>query len=123
MIHAQTLAGVSVLLLEDSYYIAEESMRTLEDAGARVLDPCRNIDETLEVLRRDCPDCAVVDINLGNGPSFEPARALRAAGVPVILMTGYDAVVVPADLQDAPCLQKPVEGRRLIRAVASISRQ
>ncbi|MCP3395515.1 response regulator [Bradyrhizobium sp. CCGB12] len=121
MIPSRPLEGVSVLVLEDNYYIAEESQLTLEDAGARVLGPCRNLEETLETLEADHPQCALVDVNLGEGPTFEPARALRAAGVSVLLVTGYDSAIVPADLKDVPCLQKPVDSRRLVSAVASAS--
>lgn len=113
----QPLVGFSVLLLEDSYFIAEESQWTLETAGARVLGPCRDLAETLAALRGAHPDCALVDINLGNGPTFEPARALRAAGVTVILATGYDPSIIPEDLQGAIYLQKPIDPRQLIRAV------
>lgn len=119
MIAPHPLTGVSVLVLEDNFYIAEESQRTLEDAGAHVLGPCRDLEETLQALQDNHPDCAVVDINLGQGATFEPARALRAAGVAVLLVTGYDSAIIPPDLKDAPCLHKPVDARRLVTAVAS----
>jgi DNA-binding response OmpR family regulator len=121
MTDSQPLAGISVLVLEDNYFLAEESQQTLEHAGARVLGPCRDLEETLEALKEDHPNCALVDINLGKGPTFEPARALRAAGVTILLVTGYDAGIVPTDLKDAPCLQKPVDAQRLVTAVASAS--
>ena len=123
MTQTQTLAGLSILLLEDSYFLAEETQRTLEAAGARVLAPCRDLDEMRKALQHNHPDCALVDINLGNGPTFEPARTLRAASVPIILLTGYDVAVIPPDLMDAPCLLKPVDGFRLISTVASTSRR
>lgn len=117
---AQPLSGISVLVLEDDYFLAEDSQRALEDAGARVLGPYRDFKEILAALQEgDCPNCALVDVNLGYGPTFEPARALRSAGVAILLVTGYDAAIIPADLKDAPCLQKPIEARRLVTAVAS----
>lgn len=118
MTGSRPLAELAVLLLEDSYDLADESQRTLEAAGARVLGPCREIGEIREALRADRPDCALVDINLGEGPTFEPTRVLRAESVPVILVTGYDAAIIPPDLKDIPCLQKPVDPRRLVAAVA-----
>jgi len=117
---SQPLSGISVLVLEDAYFLAEDSQRALEEAGARVLGPYRDFEATLAALREGaCPNCALVDVNLGYGPTFEPARALRSAGVAILLVTGYDAAVIPVDLKDAPCLQKPVEPRRLVSAVVS----
>jgi len=117
---SQPLSGISVLVLEDDYFLADDSQRALEDAGARVLGPYRDFKETLAALQEgDSPNCALVDVNLGYGPTFEPARALRSAGVTVLLVTGYDAAIIPADLKDAPCLQKPVEARQLVTAVVA----
>ena len=121
---SQPLSGISVLVLEDDYFLAEDSQRALKDAGARVLGPYRDFEETLAALQEgDCPNCALVDVNLGYGPTFEPARALRSAGVAILLVTGYDTAIIPVDLKDAPCLQKPVEPRRLVSAVASAFEQ
>jgi len=114
------LAGKSVLVLEDNYLIAEETQITLEAAGARVLGPYQSLAETVEALQTNHPDCAYVDINLGNGPTFEPARALRAASVAIVFTTGYDASIIPADLQDVPCLQKPTNPRQLVTAIAQV---
>ena len=115
---SRQLEGLSVLVLEDNFYIADESKRTLEKAGARVLGPCSDLADTLEALQAERPDCALVDVNLGDGPTFAPARALAAAGVQIVLMTGYDAAIIPADLKDTLCLQKPVAAHRLVSGVA-----
>lgn len=119
---AVQLSGLSVLVLEDSFYIAEETQRLLEGAGARVLGPCSDLSASLAVMERETPDCALVDINLGSGPEFGPARALLSAGIPVVLVTGYDAAVIPEDLRSAPCLQKPVVPHRLIAEVSAACR-
>ena len=117
------LLGLSVLVLEDSFYIAEEAARLLERAGARVLGPCRDLVQVLAVIERVTPDCALVDINLGHGLEFGPARELLKKGIPIILLTGYDAAVIPDDLKFTPCLQKPVAPHRLISEVTSAARR
>lgn len=63
------------------------------------------------------PDCAVVDINLGHGPSFDFARAVLVRGVPLVLVTGYDLAVFPADLRGVPYLMKPVEAHHVVAAL------
>ncbi len=113
-----SLEGLSVLVLEDDFYIAEDSKAVLEDAGATVLGPYSESAEALAEATARGADCALVDVNLGSGPSFAPARGLMQLGVPVILMTGYDDSVMPEAFAKVPCLQKPIQPRKIVAAVA-----
>ncbi len=112
-----SLDGLDVLVMEDDYYIADDMRQWLENAGARVLGPCPDAETALRQLEQHHADCAVVDVNLGQGPCFDPARDLLARGISVVLVTGYDAHVIPAELSHLPCLQKPTESYRIIKAV------
>jgi DNA-binding response OmpR family regulator len=117
---AASLEGLNILVLEDDFYIADDTRETLEAAGATVLGPCRDAVSGFRVLEGQHAHCAVVDINLGQGPSFEPARELLARGIPVVLVTGYDQGVIPAELADVRCLQKPTDARKLVTAVRDV---
>lgn len=117
MAATKPLAGVSVLVLEDDYYLADDARHALEQAGAAVLGPCPAPDEAVALARSARAQCAVVDINLGSGPSFEPARELLGLGVPIVLVTGYDQEVIPEDLRDVPWMPKPITGPALVAAV------
>jgi DNA-binding response OmpR family regulator len=114
------LDGLSVLILEDEYILADDAQRVLQRAGAKVLGPFGDALEALTAVERIRPDCAVLDLNLGTGPDFGPARALRAYGVPVLFFSGYDTAVVPADFRQAHFLQKPVHMPMIVEVVASI---
>jgi DNA-binding response OmpR family regulator len=116
------LAGRSVLVIEDDFYLAEDARHILENAGACVLGPVSNLEDALTLLAQSQPDCALVDINLGAGPSFESASALRLRKVPLIFLTGYDASTIPAEFADAPRLEKPMDARRLLSALAELCR-
>jgi FixJ family two-component response regulator len=111
------LDGLSVLILEDDYYQADDARIALENAGAHVLGPFPRAAEALTKARHAPPDCALVDANLGNGPSFEPAEELAGMGLPVVFVTGYDQTVIPKSLAHLPCLQKPVQRQSLVDAV------
>jgi DNA-binding response OmpR family regulator len=115
-----SLAGLSVLVVEDAYYLADDAREALAAAGARVLGPFPDAEGALASLERERADCALVDVNLGRGPSFAPARALAERGVPVIFVTGYDEGVIPEALREHPCLQKPIDPGRLVGAVARL---
>ncbi|MFN3511908.1 MAG: response regulator [Phenylobacterium sp.] len=117
----QALEAVGVLVLEDDFYLAEDARRTLEEAGATVIGPFSDADEAIAAAEREKPSCALVDINLGDGPDFAPAKALIARGISIIFVTGYDAAVIPPELAAVPCLQKPVEPRHILDAIQSLS--
>ncbi len=120
MTDKRMLNGCSVLVVDDDFYLAEENREVLEEAGATVLGPYGRADDAIGSLEERLPECAVLDLNLGAGPRFEVARAVRAKGVPMVLVTGYDQNIIPPDLANTPCLQKPVGRAMLVAAVTDL---
>ncbi|TPI10468.1 response regulator [Mesorhizobium sp. B4-1-3] len=116
------LRGRAVLVVEDDFYLADDTQQMLKDAGAEVLGPFSAAEEALSLLHHQHADCAVVDVNLGAGPSFVLASALRARGIPFVFVTGYDADIIPAEFTGVPCLQKPVDPTKLLVALESLER-
>src|SRR3546814_11969765 len=104
------------------FFLAEDGRDTLERAAATVLGPVSNAEDALSLLDQETPDCALVDVNLGAGPEFECALALKARNVPFVFLTGYDADVIPPEFAGAPRLEKPTESRRKLAAVAALCR-
>ena len=114
------LADRLVLVVDDDFYLAEDTRETLEEAGATVLGPYGRADEALASLEAALPNCAVLDLNLGSGPEFGIARALIELHIPMVLVTGYDHSIIPPDLAGMASLQKPVSRARLLAAVAQL---
>lgn len=112
-----SLADVCVLVVEDEFHLAKDARHALEKAGATVMGPFPRKREALAALHDRSPDCALVDVNLGAGPDFEVADALRARNVPFVFLTGYDREALPPRFAEAPRLEKPVDTARLVRAV------
>jgi DNA-binding response OmpR family regulator len=115
------LSALAVLVLDNQFLLADDVRRVLEQAGAKVLGPCRDEESALKLLQTRAPDCAVLDPDLGGGPTYEIARTLKAKGVPFVFLTGYDDDVIPPAFAGAACLTKPVDYRRLIEEVARAS--
>jgi len=117
---APDLAGRPVLIMEDDFYLATDLARAFQGAGARVLGPCRSETaarreiETLKVAG------GVIDINLGRGPSFGIAAYLKAIGVPFLFVTGYDEEAIPQEFADVRRLQKPIDFREVVGALAEL---
>ncbi len=114
------LSGLSVLVVEDDFYQADDAQHALEADGARVLGPYSDFEDAQDILRQSPPDCAVVDLNLGAGPDFSSARMMNDRGIPLLFVTGYDPKVIPSDLAHVRCLQKPTSGNRIARAVREL---
>ncbi|WP_060771806.1 GAF domain-containing protein [Methylobacterium sp. AMS5] len=112
------LSGYRILVVEDDYYLATDTARALQGAGAEVVGPCPSEEAAREALDEGALAAALVDINLGSGPSFTLAALLRERGVPFVFITGYDEGVIPPDFADVERLQKPVELKRVVNFLA-----
>ncbi|SEO93365.1 Response regulator receiver domain-containing protein [Methylobacterium sp. ap11] len=114
------LSGCRVLVVEDDFYLATDAARALERAGAHVMGPCATEEEARAVLDEQRPDAVVVDINLGRGPSFKLAETLKDRGIPFVFTTGYDAKVIPTKFAGIERLEKPLQLRQIVSAVAKL---
>lgn len=112
------LAGATVLVLEDDYYLASDLEEALAAAGATVVGPFADEASARRALDEALPGCAIVDVNLGQGPSFALPRALAARAVPFAFVTGYDRAVIPSEFAGAERMEKPVSQPDVVRAAA-----
>ncbi len=102
------LAGLTVLVAEDEPAVALELEATLREAGGAVLGPVAAAADGLALLAAGAkPDAALANARLGDGPAAALVEALRAAGVPVGLCTGYGAGDLEPALRGLPVLAKP----------------
>lgn len=116
------LLGHRILLVEDDFLLAMHTARALRFAGAEVLGPCRTEAAARGQIGESTPTAALVDVNLGRGPSFELARALVARSIPLIFVTGYEASIFPPEFADLPRLQKPVQLASLLGLLKQTAR-
>jgi DNA-binding NtrC family response regulator len=115
-----SLRGIRVLILEDDYYSAADLQTVLERSGAKVVGPFCDAAEAAQAIEREQPDCAFVDVNLGDGPSFELPRALTRQKVPFAFVTGYNGDVIPAEFEAAERLEKPFDFRRATKVASRL---
>lgn len=112
------IAGRTVLLVEDDYFIVKDLRRQLEGAGAVILGPASNVSDALELIKTlPRVDAAVLDINLQGEMVFPVADALAERGVPFVFATGYDAVSVPPRHASVRHCSKPVGVGHLAKAL------
>lgn len=105
------LEGCSVLVLEDQMAMALDLERLLVEHGAASVGTVGTAAAALDLLARDPPDVAILDIDLGDSTSIEVADELARLGIPFVLAgTEADAALVPSAHREIPIASKPYVG-------------
>jgi DNA-binding response OmpR family regulator len=106
-----------ILAVEDEAMIALELEDMLEDLGHEVIGPAAYVDDALALLRDAAPDAAVVDANLGGQSARPLIHALRDAGVPTIVASGYARQELRALDIECAYVKKPYSAKDLAAAL------
>jgi DNA-binding response OmpR family regulator len=111
-----------VLIVEDSFVVADTLRYLIDGSGGFVSVIVPTIEKAFEALAADAFDIAVLDVNLG-GTSIVPfAQHLHARGVPFVFLTGYgDDKMLPEPLRIHPLFTKPVETEPLVRTLRALT--
>lgn len=115
-----TLNDVTILLVEDEYYIADDFRRTIEAAGGRVVGPVSTVDRALAMVNEHNFDCAIIDVNLHGQSAAPVVDRLVAEGRPFAVATGYGSSSVPVRLKHVPCIEKPFGQESLISLISDL---
>ena len=111
------LEGKSVLVVEDDYFMASEMAAAVRDAGGTALGPVPDVEGALAIIESQTVDAAVLDIHLGEETSFPIAAKLKARGVRVVFVTGYDDWFLPNELDDVTVYRKPADPDNVVRVL------
>ena len=118
-----SLAGASVLLVEDSLIIALYAEDLLGRLGAGKVLVAATVQQAFDRLRDGSPQYAVLDVNLGDQTSIPLAERLRALGIPFLFASGYGERPPGAEaFADVPVVQKPYTLETMARGLAALRR-
>lgn len=112
------LEGLHVLVAEDDHVQCDGIVACITEYGATVVGPAHNLPEASQLVSSNAIDIALVDIDLGDGDTFDFARTLQAKGLPFIFATGYNCRKVPAAFKHVQCLEKPFTEHSLVSSLA-----
>lgn len=116
-IYLSLFAGKNILIVEDEYFLADETRQQLEQLGATVVGPAANVEDALELIALSKIDGAILDIHLGDQFVFPVAEELAQADVPFVFATGYDPAMIPARFSGFALCGKPTELGRIAVAL------
>ena len=107
-----------VLLVEDSFIVAEGLRALCENAGMDVIGPALSVRRALELLG-ELPslNAAIVDLNLNGEASLPVLDCLIARAIPILLTTGYDVSVLPRRYRTLASCEKPASPADIIEQV------
>jgi len=113
----QTLAGLSVLVVEDEAFIAFALKTYLEEAGAKEVVTAGSLAETAQKLTEGRFDAAIVDVRLPDGEAYDMAASLIEQDVSVVIHSGHATSERNGQLAGAVFCAKPATPDELLKAV------
>lgn len=121
--NARSLAGLSVLIVEDEMLLAMDLEALLEEQGCEVLESASNVRRALAVLETQRPDLVSLDMNLNGESSAPVAAALRERNIPFVVVTGYSGKHREDPVfRDAPLVKKPYDSTEYIKTLVHLLR-
>lgn len=110
----QALAGLRVLLVEDSPLVAAAADDMLGQIGCVTVGPATTMALANDLVENGEFDAAVVDMNIRGAKAFALLKILDRRGIPYLISSGYADWTMPVEFADRPRLPKPfgVEGLR-----------
>ena len=110
------LAGLRVMVVEDSALVAMHLEEILTDSGCVVVGLSGSLEEAKDVASSTAVDVALLDINIRGEMVFPLARELKELRISIVFSSGYATPVLPAEFSDAVYLSKPFEPEELVAA-------
>jgi DNA-binding response OmpR family regulator len=109
---------VRILIVEDDPFIALDLQAIVEGEGHRVVRVCPSLADARRHVLDDF-DFALLDVDLGDGKSFEVAVRLCERHIPFAFVSGSRRSDLPSDLRGATFVAKPYADDVILRTVTA----
>lgn len=114
------LKGLTILVVEDMFLVAEVISEGLANRGCTIVGPVSRLDRALALAREAPLDGAVLDVNLAGQTSLPVAEVLSRRDIPFLFITGYDTEsALPPKYRSTPHLPKPFHISSLVQLAAA----
>ena len=113
------MAGKRILIVEDEYFVADETRQALQAAGALVVGPAPSVEVGMAILDEEEIDAAILDIRLEGETVFPIADRLYTQGIPFVFATAYIDADVPEKFGGYHLCEKPTALSEIAAALFS----
>ena len=107
-----------ILIVEDDPYIALDLQAIVEGEGHRVVRVCPSLADARRHVADEI-DFALLDVDLGDGKSFEVASRLSERRIPFAFVSASRRSELPFDLRAAAFVPKPYAEAAIRSTVAA----
>ena len=116
----QLLAGLNVLVVEDSMIIAVDCAEILKSLGAEKVIMASSVTEALAEIEDQEFQFALLDFDLGVETSSDVADVLAGLGIPFAFATGFGGDIQNRGHASAPVIEKPYGKKQLIEMLVGL---
>ncbi|TCL66338.1 response regulator [Rhizobium sp. BK251] len=116
-IYSKEFANKRILIVEDEYFLADETRRKLQQLGAKVVGPTGGVQHALDLIEEEFIDAAILDVHLDGELVFPVAERLEELRIPYVFATGYDPTIVPLSFAGFVLCEKPIELENIAKAL------
>lgn len=114
---AVSLSGLKILVVEDEAIVSFMIEQVLSDLGCSAVWLAASIEEAEDVLNRNQPDMAILDVNVGGDLVFPIAQRLERDGIPFVFTTGYGRSGLLQSWLHCKVVHKPYDVEMLLAAL------
>lgn len=98
---------ISVLVVEDEYFLANDLSDLLGEEGFAIVGPHGSLFGALKAIAAETPAIGMLDVNLQGEMCYPLIDELLARSVPVVIVTGYDGQALPQRFEACVRVVKP----------------
>jgi DNA-binding response OmpR family regulator len=114
------VARSRILIVEDEWLLGDTMAMMLRQDGYEVIGPVATVDAALAVIDKELPDMALLDVSLGEGPSYPIAQRLAANNVRFAFLTGFSRRTLPPEFEGSRIVTKPISAAELKTVVTEL---
>lgn len=107
-----------IMVVDDEALVLFDLVMTVEDLGYEVFCDSISVPEALECLGDDCPDAALLDIDVGGTLVWPLARVLKERGCPIAFVSANGAhEELKGEFASAGFIDKPASSGQIARTL------
>ncbi|NLS16569.1 response regulator [Rhizobium sp. P40RR-XXII] len=95
--YSQMFRGKRLLIVEDSYFLADDARQKLQELGAIIVGPVDDIEHAVDLIETGDADAAILDLHLVTEPAFSLVEQLERRRLPYVFALGREPSGAIAD--------------------------